>query len=760
MKGVYALAFALTAAVLLVCIGKLVKNKTELAQANKKLLIVAALEVLIHIGLLYSASERVSLFLFGAFYGAMDWLLFFLFQFSMLFSGMRIERYVKLPLMYVLLIGDSLLVFCGGFFRYSFFCTENTLSDGSLYIGARYLPFFYFHLAVSYMLLLFTFCCLIYKSLRVYAFYRTKYLVVIGILAAVTAADALYLLTGSSIDVSILCFAIGGSLIYYYAIVYEPRRLTNQTYALMLHDMAEAVILLDAEGRIVRANKSACEMFKVDGCEKKELQIASFWTCGEKMKEYDGKTWEWTRKEADGLKYYEALFQSLVDKEEHFIGGFFTIRDCTEEKEQLQKEHYRAAHDSLTGIYNREYFYDKVAQSLRENPKEEYLLICSDIKEFKFINDIFGTEAGDRVLKRIAELIETGAKPGELYGRIENDRFGFLMKKKAYDERIFSEGTRQVICVDHESRYLVNIHIGVYEIKDRSIPVSIMCDRALMAIRTIKDNYHQKVAYYTEEMRNGILKEQELCSELETALKEGQIQIYLQPQITDTGEAPGAEALVRWLHPKKGMIMPGEFIGVLEKNGMIVKLDQYVWELACRQLKKWKDAGIEDKYISVNISPKDFYLTDIYKNFTSLVATYEIKPENLKLEITESAIIMNLERQLELIEKLRESGFIIEMDDFGSGYSSLNMLKDIEVDVLKIDMAFLKHSENEERSRKILKTMIDLSNSLDMSAITEGVETKEQMQFLSEIGCQMYQGYYFAKPMPIAEFEQNYIERK
>ena len=203
--------------------------------------------------------------------------------------------------------------------------------------------------------------------------------------------------------------------------------------------------------------------------------------------------------------------------------------------------------------------------------------------------------------------------------------------------------------------------------------------------------------------------------------------------------------------------MPGEFIPVFEKNGMIVKLDQYMWEAACKQLRKWKDEGKKDMYISVNISPKDFYFMDVKQVLTDLVKKYNIEPQKLKLEITETAIMTNIDNPVEILDGLRKEGFIIEMDDFGSGYSSLNMLKDIYVDILKIDMAFLRKSNDEERGRKILKTMIQLAKDLEMPTITEGVETLEQVEFLKAMGCKMFQGYYFAKPMDVATFEEKYM---
>ena len=281
-----------------------------------------------------------------------------------------------------------------------------------------------------------------------------------------------------------------------------------------------------------------------------------------------------------------------------------------------------------------------------------------------------------------------------------------------------------------------------------------------MAISTIKDDYHNRIAYYDEALRAEILREQELVRDFEKALEEGQIKMYLQPQMSADGKLLGTEALVRWEHPEKGAIHPGEFIPVFEKNGLVSDIDRYIWEQACKQLKSWKERGREDIYISVNISPRDFHFLNVYQTFTELVECYEIAPKNLKLEITETAIVMDFDRQMELITRLRRNGFIVEMDDFGSGYSSLNMLKDLHVDILKIDMAFLEKAKDEERSKKILQMIISLSKQLGMPVITEGVESEEQVTFLTAVGCDMFQGYYFAKPMPVDKFEELYFGSK
>lgn len=221
----------------------------------------------------------------------------------------------------------------------------------------------------------------------------------------------------------------------------------------------------------------------------------------------------------------------------------------------------------------------------------------------------------------------------------------------------------------------------------------------------------------------------------------------------------GAEALVRWQHPKRGLIFPGDFIEIFERTGLIYRLDRFVWELAVEKLAQWQKNGRDDLYISVNISTKDFCYMDVYKTITSLVEKYQIVPSTLKLEITETAIMTGTAGEIEIIEQFRKYGFEVEIDDFGSGYSSLNTLKDMDVDVLKIDMGFLRTTKPEhlERSMKILNMIISLSKMLGLSVITEGVETQEQVVKLSQMGCGIYQGYYFSKPIPVSEFEERYM---
>jgi EAL domain-containing protein (putative c-di-GMP-specific phosphodiesterase class I) len=255
-------------------------------------------------------------------------------------------------------------------------------------------------------------------------------------------------------------------------------------------------------------------------------------------------------------------------------------------------------------------------------------------------------------------------------------------------------------------------------------------------------------------MYERLLLEHELSMQLPEALQGGQLVCYLQPQSDEDGVIKGAEALVRWMHPQRGLMMPAEFVPFFERNYMIVEIDQFIWEEACKILQKWMNEGREDMYISVNVSARDLESIDVYKTLMGLVEKYDLNPSMLKVEITEGTIMQNPLRQIKLIGKLRTAGFYVEMDDFGSGYSSISMLKDIEIDAVKMDMRFFGKTDHLDRSRKIIESMVNLLRDFEMTIIAEGVETKRQVDFLSSISCDIFQGYYFSKPVTVEEFER------
>lgn len=418
---------------------------------------------------------------------------------------------------------------------------------------------------------------------------------------------------------------------------------------------------------------------------------------------------------------------------------------------------YIADYDSLTGIYNKNKFLAETENLINRWHDKKFMLIRFDINQFNLVNSFYGIDEGNRLLKYLAECIKRLTTDYRYctYGRIEADIFGICISYDDKEEMVkFTEK-----CITAFKRFNPMYDIvpcfGLYPISDPTMPASIMLDRAAMAAKSCKGNYFSCYEFYNDEMRIAIEREQEIVNEMNYALNTNQFEVYIQPKYNIRNNTPaGGEALVRWNHPEKGMISPGVFIPVFEKNGFIVKLDFYVWEQVCIILRNWLDNGIIPHPISVNFSRVNLYNVNFVSSLVGLVDSYNIPHEIFNIELTESAYTDNPAVMKNAIMQLKEKGFIVLMDDFGSGYSSLNMLKEIPVDVLKIDMRFFMNTDSEGRAQNIVASVIRLSKWLNIPAIAEGVETADQVRFLKEIGCEYVQGFYFAKPMPIDQYAE------
>ena len=419
------------------------------------------------------------------------------------------------------------------------------------------------------------------------------------------------------------------------------------------------------------------------------------------------------------------------------------------------KLEYRLNYDSLTKAYNRYGFYKNAQKLIKEHTDTEYCLILSDIKSFKLINEIYGENIADKILIDEVNIIRQKMKGNSVLGRLNGDIIAMVIPKEYLSEKEFSDMIKLLSDRYSNKNFRLHIYLGVYYITDVNETIRQMVDKVSLVIMKSKGNMSNYILYYDENSyRNDIFKQQ-LIGEFETALNENQFCMYLQPQTDKDGNMLGAEALIRWNHPNMGLIMPGAFIECFEDAGLIYRLDNYIWEEAAKQLKIWKDSGY-NYYISVNISAKDFYHIDVYQTFKNLVSKYGIDTDKLHIEITETALSEDKQAAHKTIERLHDEGFIIEIDDFGSGYSSFNFLKDVCADVIKIDRVFLKKSSHEERGEQILRSIISLSHDIGMDVITEGVENVDQLSMLAKMNCDWFQGYYFSKPIAVGDFEEKY----
>jgi len=540
---------------------------------------------------------------------------------------------------------------------------------------------------------------------------------------------------------------------YYVDNTVEPCEITR-LLNFGVQQMGLGILFLDENRKCVYANRHAFSLLHSESNLESVYKAFTDWMNSLGVEQSSAA---WTRlfENQDRERLYKVRYRHLLSGNNKPIGYMYTIQNLSDIVENGSGEQYRLTHDDLTGLYNREGFSQAVQSRIHDSDKD-YILLYSNIKDFKLFNQLFGLEKGNDILINIADMMIQHVKDEDVYGRINGDHFAICMPKERFEEKAFKKLVREVTSKVTSKSYSLHIQIGVYEIRDPYMDISLMCDRAYMACKSIKKDGVCEIAWYSDEMLVNALLEKEILSSFDFAIINRQFGIYLQPQVYADGTLFGAEALARWIHPENGLIQPGVFIDVLERADLIYKLDRYIWELAALQLARWKGTERADVAISVNVSPKDLYYLDIKKEFTELITRYKIDPRLLNIEITETAVTSDVNKCAKLILELQKAGFKVEIDDFGSGYSSLNMLKDINADVLKIDMGFLRKTENQTRARVILNYTIDMAHELGMSVVTEGVETGEQLEFLQEMGCTMFQGYYFDKPMPIEEFEEKY----
>lgn len=405
--------------------------------------------------------------------------------------------------------------------------------------------------------------------------------------------------------------------------------------------------------------------------------------------------------------------------------------------------------DSLTGIWNRKGFNKYTRELLDNHPDLEFCLLYWNIRRFKVVNELFGQETGDKVLIHLADsLKEEFGNEIATFGRIEGDNFICCVQDEVIQRGDWKRLSDNVYYVEGSEYHFFNC-CGLYRITNRELSISNMGDKARVAMESVKHNYMSPYAWYEESMWDSIVEEQKLNSSFKKAIANKEFKVYYQPicRATD-GLVTSAEALVRWEQPGKGLVSPGAFIPLFEKNGFISMLDRYVWDEVCRLQRERLNQGLKTVPISVNVSRVEFYNPALSEDIWNIVKKYDIPTDLIKIEITESAYSDNPEQVQAAVKRLHEYGFIVLMDDFGSGYSSLNILKDLPIDVLKIDMKFMNDFEKSQKAAVILEAVIRMAKWMKLQVVSEGIETRREWDYLKSVECDLVQGFYFYKPMP------------
>lgn len=405
--------------------------------------------------------------------------------------------------------------------------------------------------------------------------------------------------------------------------------------------------------------------------------------------------------------------------------------------------------DELTELYCASAFYRKARKRICENAETDYDIIVLDIRNFKMINEIFGRKTADYLLQSLALfLYGLDEEEESVMARVPADIFYILIPEDVHFYEVIEREVSEFFS-SYPLPFHLQAQVSVYPVKDREVPIEQMCDRAKMALNSDNLQNEIEVVFYNESLHEKLISQNRLLDSVQDAIKNREFRLYLQSKVSMvTGEVIGAEALIRWIHPKIGFISPGEFIPLLEKEGHIYEVDKFIWEEACKVLKERKDKGLKELPISVNVARGDFYEKDLCEFLKYLIDKYELKPEQLHLEIIERAYVTDSDNIFRVLTELREEGFCIEMDDFGIGESSLSMLAEMPVNVLKLDRKFLVAGLDDKRHIEVIRCIINLAKVLDINIIAEGVETQEQVDLLLSMGCTCAQGFFYAKPEP------------
>ena len=416
--------------------------------------------------------------------------------------------------------------------------------------------------------------------------------------------------------------------------------------------------------------------------------------------------------------------------------------------------------DAVTGLYTRDYFFEYIRQ-IEARHKGQVDALVFNIDHFHLVNEMYGREKGNSVLAKVAGIL------GEVLGdcaviacRPEADTF-YVYCNHVEDYTPLTSRIQEQLSGGSGS-FKIRLRAGIYQDADTDTDAELRFDRAKIACDRIRGDYSTSVAFYSQDLYQKSIYYERLIKDVDEAIANGDIKVFFQPKYDVTSDTPklrSAEALVRWVHPELGMISPGDFIPLFEKNGLIQKVDNYVWKKAAGQIKEWKEKFGYPVAVSVNVSRIDVFDPLLQDKLKRILDENGLSSDELMLEITESAYADSADTLTKVTEDLRAQGFKIEMDDFGSGYSSLNMLTTIPIDVLKLDMKFVRNMEKDKKSLRLVELIMDIAKFLDVPVVAEGVETKSQLDILKDMGCQVIQGYYFSKPVPADEFEK-FIEKE
>lgn len=729
-------------------------SKARTDAKEPTILVICTISAMLLIYSLFLMSEfyNKALILFCVYKVCAIWTYYLAFSFNHAFTNTTKKLGFIKEFYFILCFIDSVLLLANARVNVIFDLVPAHTNAGFFYWGIKYTYRFGFHKLVCAILSFSSLALLISSIVKAPSYNKVKYVTILTSESLVLIANYIFNSLDLPLNISLLMLVASSIFIANYVNKDFSAPVLIGPLSAITESINDVIFCYDSSENLIYANSAAKNVFK-----KSNDNLENF------AKEFrqnflKNRPSELSLKLDNGEeRYYITEYKDFFISNSN-IGSYLRLQDKTKETLESRRKNYIATHDMLTGLFNRSGFFKKMQEALYQNTFKNPILICTNIKDFKLINTIYSEQVGDSVLQNQTEVMKR--LPGHkksIIGRIADDKFAILMEKQDFDKDIFEEVFNEVSCIIEKTLYNIQIVAGIYEIYDKKDTIQSIYDKAKISLDAIKDSDNQVFSFYNPSMMEKMLKEKDIVNDFEKSLNEKQFSIQLQPVIDKEGNVLGAESVVRWNNPKYEDLTPSSFLDVLERTSLIYKLDVYVWELVAKKLHEWKKRGFADRFISVNVSSKDKFFIDIIKTFSDLIKKYDISPQNFKVEIRETAMLENPEKTIANFSQLKKLGIKVYIDNFGTGFSSLNVLKDFIADGIKMDTSFLSESKVSGKNKIILQTMISMSSDLGMEFIAKGVESENQMLALSKMDCKLFQGFYFSKPLPVKTYEAKYL---
>lgn len=741
---------------LFLIIKSILKTKLNIKKELLRAVYVGAFTIPVYTVFILS-SNRLSAMIFDSLYFiCTDWLALFMLFFTLKYTAAEIKFQFSYKILTIPCILDSLQLLVSPFTGHMFNLTLSQ-SQGIEYWSLELFFPHYIHLALCYIIVAISFAHLLIATIKTPYSYKTKYFSILIGYFIVIITNLICYTTDSPLDVSVFLYNALAAYIAYFAGFKAEKKLLTNSLAKVNEISKNLILYFDTHNNCIYMNKNARYILGAIQNNSKHLPLfkkLSTQKFAEKLHaDYLKENFSQFTAEVNGSKFYYIPKYSKIYDDSSVVGSYLIFYDRTKEISQYKLEEYTATHDTLTNLLNRHEFFENCKKELETD--KQMIMICTNIKDFKLINDLFGDETGDQVLSYFSTLLQHALGNDAIIGRIYDDKFAIFIEKAMYQEKLLNRISEELQLILSSSKYHIHVNFGTCDAHKEN-PMKIF-DKAKMALENLNDNYQESFATYDSILMEKVLAEKNITSEFDKALDNNQFEVMLQPVFDNEKKITGGEALIRWNHPVKGIYEPAYFIPVLEKTGLIHKLDLYSWEILFKFISENRDTLPQNITYSLNISTKAFFYIDIHKEIIRLTEKYNIDPAKILFEFKEEIFTSDETKSKELINTLKQEGYKCLIDNFGTGYTSFNLLKDINCDLIKLDNELITESENIERTSIILDSTISMCRDIGFKITAVGIETVEQFETLKNYNCDYFQGFYLSQPVSLENFKKLFV---